>query len=694
MSTGFLKLRTRITAMSVLLALIPVLIAVSLMPILERKPLYQISNKLDLQARDNLKNIAQNMHSLCEIRQGSSEQGAAALRNAIINTKICDTGYVFVLGGNGPQRGKYIISKDGSRDGEDAWEIKDADGNYPIQAICQAGVKLKAGQIAFVRYMWKNPGELQARRKLVAVSYFQPWDWVIRVEAYENELIKANQHVHEAKMNLLWISIGSGLIGLVIAMVLGYFIATSISKPVKQLAIAADQLALGNINIDIDIAAKDEIGDLSRSMKALLGSIKSQAELSTRIAAGDLQVQLNKRSENDILADNMIKMVATLRGLIDEIGRLTKASLEGNMRIRADARQFHGAYREIVEGINKTYEALIHPYLEASSVLKEIAKRNLSARMTGEYRGDLIKMKKSLNQAVENLDKAMLQVSMTAEQVATASNQINAGSQSLSRSSFKQASSLEEIASSLHQMAATTQQNAASAKQAQEMADNARVEVLKGVESTKRLTAAVEKIKKSSDETAKIVKTIDEIAFQTNLLALNAAVEAARAGEAGKGFAVVADEVRSLAMRCAEAAKNTANLIEDSVKNANEGVAINEEVLRNLNEIQKQATRVSQVVADIAAASEQQDKGADQVNTGIQQMSQTTQQTAANAEESANAAELLSEQAHEMNEMVGSFHLSGGNNLVRLQAPSKPEDIISNPNIDWQDSEFSASSHA
>jgi methyl-accepting chemotaxis protein len=129
---------------------------------------------------------------------------------------------------------------------------------------------------------------------------------------------------------------------------------------------------------------------------------------------------------------------------------------------------------------------------------------------------------------------------------------------------------------------------------------------------------------------------------------------------------------------------NTCARLPDSVNNANEGVAINEEVLRNLNEIQKQATRVSQVVADIAAASEQQDKGADQVNTGIQQMSQTTQQTAANAEESANAAELLLEQVQEMNEMVGSFHPTGSNDLERLQTHSKPEDIISDPNIDWQ----------
>jgi methyl-accepting chemotaxis protein len=173
-----------------------------------------------------------------------------------------------------------------------------------------------------------------------------------------------------------------------------------------------------------------------------------------------------------------------------------------------------------------------------------------------------------------------------------------------------------------------------------------------------RLSEAIEKIKLSSDKTAKIVKTIDEIAFQTNLLALNAAVEAARAGDAGKGFAVVAEEVRSLAMRSAEAAKNTADMIDESVDNAENGVALNQEVLKNLQEINERATRVSEVIMEIAAASEQQNEGIRQISGGIEQMNQITQHNAANAEESASAAEELSGQAYEMQSMVANFKLS------------------------------------
>src|SRR5690606_549888 len=167
------------------------------------------------------------------------------------------------------------------------------------------------------------------------------------------------------------------------------------------------------------------------------------------------------------------------------------------------------------------------------------------------------------------------------------------------------------------------------------------------------------KIKGSADQTAKIVKTIDEIAFQTNLLALNAAVEAARAGDAGKGFAVVAEEVRSLAQRSAEAAKSTAELIEGSVKNAEAGVRLSDEVARQLGDIVAGAEKVSDIVAEIAAASAEQAKGIGQINGAISQINQITQQNAANSEQSAAAAEELSAQAGQLADMVGHFRISG-----------------------------------
>jgi methyl-accepting chemotaxis protein len=209
-------------------------------------------------------------------------------------------------------------------------------------------------------------------------------------------------------------------------------------------------------------------------------------------------------------------------------------------------------------------------------------------------------------------------------------------------------------------MTSMTTQNAANAREAASLSQAASATAEKGVTSMRRLSESISKIKTSSDATARIVKTIDEIAFQTNLLALNAAVEAARAGEAGKGFAVVAEEVRTLAMRSAEAAKNTAALIEDSVKNSEHGVQTNHEVLQNFEDINAQIHRVTEVMAEIAAGSEQQSQGAQQIRNAANQMNQLTQQVAANAEESASAAEELTGQASEMESMVRQFHVGQG----------------------------------
>ena len=248
------------------------------------------------------------------------------------------------------------------------------------------------------------------------------------------------------------------------------------------------------------------------------------------------------------------------------------------------------------------------------------------------------------------------------EQVASASGQVSSASQSLAEGATEQAAGLEETSSSLEEMSSMTKQNADNAQQANTLASEARKAADTGSESMSRMSTAINDIQRSSDETAKIIKVIDEIAFQTNLLALNAAVEAARAGEAGKGFAVVAEEVRNLAMRSAEAAKNTSSMIEESVKNSKNGVDIAGEVGKVLEEIVSGIGKTTDLVSEIAAASAEQAQGIDQVNTAMAQMDKVTQQNAANAEESASASEELSAQAEQMNEIVGQLAaLVGGN---------------------------------
>ncbi len=266
------------------------------------------------------------------------------------------------------------------------------------------------------------------------------------------------------------------------------------------------------------------------------------------------------------------------------------------------------------------------------------------------------------------IDQIVQILSSASEQVASASSQVANASQQMAEGASEQASSLEEISSSLEEMTSMTNMNAENAGKANDLSSNARSVAGQGLQSMGRMSSAIDAIKTSADETAKIVKTIDEIAFQTNLLALNAAVEAARAGEAGKGFAVVAEEVRNLAQRSAEAAKNTSELIEESLKNADNGVRSSTEVHSSLGEISTSVEDVTNVVSEVSSASREQAEGIAQVNTAMAQLDKVTQSNAANAEESASAAEELSAQAVELKSAVEDLQkLVDGNGSSRRQ---------------------------
>jgi len=259
-----------------------------------------------------------------------------------------------------------------------------------------------------------------------------------------------------------------------------------------------------------------------------------------------------------------------------------------------------------------------------------------------------ISITRPINQVVSGLSDG-------AEQVSAAASQVASSSQLLAEGSSEQAASLEETSSSLEEMSSMTKQNADNANQARTLMDEVGKYQTHTNEELGHLVEAISEVVKSSEETNKIIKTIDEIAFQTNLLALNAAVEAARAGEAGAGFAVVAEEVRNLAMRSADAAKNTSSLIENTIKAIRKG---DESTHQTQNAFQEQmgvARKIKELVNEIAAASSEQAHGISQVNIAVAEMDKVTQQTAANAEESASASEELNAQAEQMKGYVSDL---------------------------------------
>ncbi len=395
----------------------------------------------------------------------------------------------------------------------------------------------------------------------------------------------------------------------------------------------------------------------------------------------------------------------------DLVEKAKNGDLQARMEVEAE-----GSFQDMVNGINKLLDTVVEPLKEASDVLQDLAKGKLSSRVVGDYKGDYAIIKDALNESMEvlqgyieeidnvfnmireqksldveitgefrgdfqsikeNINNVVIRISRVFTQVNTASDQVAVGSQqvaeasqSLAQGASEAASSLEEIASSVQQLTSQTEQNSENAAQANQMTVSARAVADKGSERMEELLKAMGELNDSSKNIAKIIKAIDEIASQTNLLALNAAVEAARAGKHGKGFTVVAEEVKNLAQRSGEAARETAEMIEDSIEKTEAGNKIAANTATALQEIITEATKVGDLVAEIDCASKEQQQGIREISEAISQLDQVTQEVSASSEESAAASEELSGQANQMRELMSQFTFHREATVVSSELPA------------------------
>jgi methyl-accepting chemotaxis protein len=591
---------------------------------------------------------------------GIPVSSATELRRGIDSIKLGQSGYAFVFRGPGEKQGTYVISKGGARDGESVWDY-DVDGARPIRTLIEGAVAAPAGQAVFTRYAWRNQGEASARFKIGSVIYYKPWNWVIGATIYEEEQLAAKTRVSEALKMLLLGSLLSGLLAAAFAALVGASVVSrSITKPLAEIASAADRAAQGRLDASVKHQGTDEIGQLAESVRTMVESSRERTQALRSIAAGELDVRVAPKSDQDVLAQSLDATIASLRALDRDFGAQCAAALEGDLDRRADPSAHRGVYAEIVRGFNDTLEALVRPVRAASDALLRAADRDLTARMDGDFKGEFARMQGSLNAALEALRESLAQVAHASAEVSEASAQIAAGAQEVAQGAASQAGALQESTSTLAEISEATKQNAIHARTADDLVRSTKRASEQAARAAAEMLTTMQKVGAAAEGTAAIIRDIDSIAFQTNLLALNAAVEAARAGEAGRGFAVVAEEVRRLAIGATDAAMRTEQLISESVTLSREGADGSARVSASLDEIVHAFVQIAGLVEQIAAATAEQSRGLALANEAAGRVELVTQQNAAQSEESAGAAEALSGQARGLAQLVAAFKLELG----------------------------------